>query len=60
VSAQAIADVVAAYAVQLSIDVAPHDCRRTFAKQNRSGLPPAVARPTWAHGAARLQRQACR
>ena len=31
-STQAIADVVAAYAVPLGIDVAPHDCRRTFAK----------------------------
>jgi integrase len=29
---QAIADVVGAYAVPLGIDVAPHDCRRTFAK----------------------------
>jgi integrase len=31
-STQAIADVVAAYAGRLRIDVAPHDCRRTFAK----------------------------
>ncbi len=31
-STQAIADVVAAYAGPLGIDVAPHDCRRTFAK----------------------------
>jgi integrase len=31
-STQAIADVVAAYAGRLGIDVAPHDCRRTFAK----------------------------
>ncbi len=31
-STQAIADVVAAYATPLGIDVAPHDCRRTFAK----------------------------
>ena len=31
-STQAIADVVAAYAVPLSIAVAPHDCRRTFAR----------------------------
>ena len=31
-STQAIAEVVAAYAEPLGIDVAPHDCRRTFAK----------------------------
>jgi site-specific recombinase XerD len=31
-STQAIADVVATYAAPLGIDVAPHDCRRTFAK----------------------------
>ncbi len=31
-STQAIADVVAAYAGRLRIDVAPHDCRRTLAK----------------------------
>jgi integrase len=31
-STQAIADVVTACAVPLGIEVAPHDCRRTFAK----------------------------
>jgi integrase len=31
-STQAIADVVAEYAGPLGIAVAPHDCRRTFAK----------------------------
>ena len=31
-STQAIADVVIAYAEPLGIEVAPHDCRRTFAK----------------------------
>ena len=31
-STQAIADVVTAYAEPLGVDVAPHDCRRTFAK----------------------------
>jgi site-specific recombinase XerD len=31
-STQAIADVVAAYAAPLGVDVAPHDCRRTFAR----------------------------
>ena len=31
-STQAIADVVTAYALPLGVDVAPHDCRRTFAK----------------------------
>ncbi len=31
-SSQAIADVVSAYAEPLGIDVAPHDCRRRFAK----------------------------
>ncbi|MBV9357805.1 MAG: tyrosine-type recombinase/integrase [Chloroflexi bacterium] len=36
-STQAIADVVAAYAVPLGIDVAPHDCRRTFAKLAAKG-----------------------
>jgi hypothetical protein len=47
---QTIADVVAAYAAPPSIDVAPHDCRRTFAKLALKGGARRERSPGWQAG----------